>query len=111
MYMAKQGGKGRYQRFDAEGYDRMAHRAALRADLAAAVSGRQLRLEYQPVADLRTGEILGVEALVRWDHPTLGLLEPGGIHPARRRDRRHRSYRLLGAEHCQPAGRPAGGPR
>lgn len=76
MYMAKQGGKGRYQRFDAEGYQRMTQRAALRADLATAVTGRQLRLEYQPVADLRTGEIQGVEALVRWNHPTLGLLQP-----------------------------------
>lgn len=81
MYTAKQNGKGRYQRFDAAGYDRMTHRAALRADLAAAVTQRQLRLEYQPVADLRTGEILGVEALVRWDHPTLGLLEPGEFIP------------------------------
>ena len=59
----------------------MTHRAALRADLAAAVTQRQLRLEYQPVADLRSGEILGVEALVRWDHPTLGLLEPGEFIP------------------------------
>ncbi|HSL36321.1 MAG TPA: EAL domain-containing protein [Arthrobacter sp.] len=81
MYMAKQGGKGRYQRFDAEGYDRMAHRAALRADLATAVPRRQLQLEYQPVAELRTGEIVGVEALVRWNHPTLGLLQPGEFIP------------------------------
>ena len=76
MYTAKHGGKGRYQLFDAEGYDKMAYRAVLRADLATAVPARQLRLEYQPVADLRTGEILGVEALVRWEHPTLGRLEP-----------------------------------
>ena len=81
MYMAKQGGKGRYQRFDAEGYGRMARRAALRADLAAAVPQRQLRLEYQPVADLRSGEILGVEALVRWHHPTLGPLDPAEFIP------------------------------
>jgi EAL domain-containing protein (putative c-di-GMP-specific phosphodiesterase class I) len=81
MYMAKRGGKGRYQLFDAEGYDRMAHRAALRADLATAVAARQLRLEYQPVADLGTGEILGVEALVRWEHPTLGRLEPTEFIP------------------------------
>jgi diguanylate cyclase (GGDEF)-like protein len=76
MYMAKQGGKGRYQRFDAEGYDRMAHRAALRTDLAGAVARRQLQLEYPPVAELGSGEIVGVEALVRWNHPTLGLLQP-----------------------------------
>ncbi|MET3947306.1 diguanylate cyclase (GGDEF)-like protein [Arthrobacter sp. UYCu512] len=76
MYMAKQGGKGRFQSFDAEGYNRMTHSAALRAALAAAVPERQLQLAYQPVADLDTGRILGVEALVRWNHPTLGLLEP-----------------------------------
>ncbi len=81
MYMAKHRGKGRYQLFDAEGYDKMTYRAALRADLAAAVPGRQLRLDYQPVADLRTGEILGVEALVRWEHPTLGRLEPAEFIP------------------------------
>ncbi|MCB5294796.1 putative bifunctional diguanylate cyclase/phosphodiesterase [Arthrobacter sp. SO3] len=81
MYMAKQGGKGRYQLFDAEGYKKMTYHAALRADLATAVTRRELRLEYQPVAELRTGEILGVEALVRWHHPTLGLLLPSAFIP------------------------------
>jgi diguanylate cyclase (GGDEF)-like protein len=81
MYMAKHGGKGRYQLFDAQGYDQMTYRAALRADLAAAVPARQLRLEYQPVTDLHTGEILGVEALVRWEHPTLGRLGPAEFIP------------------------------
>ena len=108
MYMAKHGGKGRYQLFDAEGYDHMTYRAALKADLAAAVPAGQLRLEYQPVADLRTGEILGVEALVRWQHPTLGLLAPADFIPPRRRDRRHRRHRLLGARHGKPPSRRAG---
>ncbi len=81
MYMAKHGGKGRYQLFDAQGYDQMTYRAALRTDLAAAVPARQLRLEYQPVTDLHTGEILGVEALVRWEHPTLGRLGPAEFIP------------------------------
>lgn len=76
MYMAKHGGKDRYQLFDAEGYDHMAYRAALKTDLPAATPAGQLRLEYQPIADLDTGEILGVEALVRWHHPTLGVLPP-----------------------------------
>jgi EAL domain-containing protein (putative c-di-GMP-specific phosphodiesterase class I) len=49
---------------------------ALKADLAVAVACDQLRLDYQPVADLHTGQIVGVEALVRWQHPTLGLLPP-----------------------------------
>ncbi len=81
MYLAKHGGKARYQLFDAEGYDHMTYRAALKRDLAAAVSGDQLRLEYQPIADLNSGEILGVEALVRWQHPTLGLLAPSEFIP------------------------------
>jgi diguanylate cyclase (GGDEF)-like protein len=76
MYMAKGSGKGRYQVFDAEMHDDMVSRFALKAELAVAVTSGQLRLEYQPIADLRTGEVLGVEALVRWQHPTRGLLPP-----------------------------------
>ncbi|MEV5050485.1 putative bifunctional diguanylate cyclase/phosphodiesterase [Arthrobacter sp. LAR12-1-1.1] len=81
MYMAKHGGKGRYQLFDARGYDEMTFRAALRADLATAVQAGQLRLDYQPVVNLGTGEIAGVEALVRWEHPTLGRLGPADFIP------------------------------
>lgn len=81
MYLAKHGGKARYQLFDAEGYDHMTYRAALKRDLATAVTGGQLRLEYQPIADLRSGAILGVESLVRWQHPTLGLLAPSEFIP------------------------------
>jgi diguanylate cyclase (GGDEF)-like protein len=76
MYMAKGRGKGRYQLFDAEMHETMVGRSALRADMSNAVQAGELRLEFQPVADLRTGEIIGVEALVRWQHPTLGLLPP-----------------------------------
>jgi len=76
MYMAKGNGKGRYQLFDAQMHEKMADRSALKTDLAAVVSADQLRLEYQPIADLRTGEVLGIEALVRWEHPTLGMLGP-----------------------------------
>lgn len=81
MYMAKHGGKDRYQLFDARGYDHMAYRTALKADLAAATNAGQLHLEYQPVIDLGTGGILGVEALVRWHHPTLGVLLPAEFIP------------------------------
>ncbi len=76
MYIAKRGGKGRYQLFDAQDYDTMSHRAALRADLPAAVPAGQLGLDYQPVVDLGSGAVVGVEALVRWDHPTFGRLTP-----------------------------------
>jgi diguanylate cyclase (GGDEF)-like protein len=76
MYMAKGSGKGRYQIFDAQVHDNMVGRSALKTDLAQAAPRGELRVEYQPVANLRTGEILGVEALLRWQHPTLGLLPP-----------------------------------
>jgi len=81
MYMAKAAGKAGYQLFDAQVHDDMLERAALTNNLTQAVAAGQLRLEYQPVADLRTGEILGVEALVRWQHPTLGLLTPQKFLP------------------------------
>jgi EAL domain-containing protein (putative c-di-GMP-specific phosphodiesterase class I) len=79
MEMAKRGGKNRYELFDVQQHDEMVRRSALKADLAVAVSSGQLRLEYQPVADLRTGEVVGLEALVRWQHPTLGPLAPGAF--------------------------------
>jgi diguanylate cyclase (GGDEF)-like protein len=81
MYMAKGGGKARYQLFDAQMHEHMVERSALKTNLAVAVTSGQLRLVYQPVADLHTGEILGMEALVRWQHPTLGLLEPETFIP------------------------------
>jgi diguanylate cyclase (GGDEF)-like protein len=76
MYMAKGSGKNRYQLFDAQMHEEIVDALALKADLALAVSSEQLRLEYQPVANLDTGQIVGVEALVRWQHPILGLLAP-----------------------------------
>jgi EAL domain-containing protein (putative c-di-GMP-specific phosphodiesterase class I) len=76
MYMAKGAGKDRYQLFDAQLHDNMVGNTTLKADLSTAAASGQLRLDYQPVADLRTGRILGVEALLRWQHPTRGLLAP-----------------------------------
>jgi EAL domain-containing protein (putative c-di-GMP-specific phosphodiesterase class I) len=81
MYMAKGGGKSRYQVFDAQMHDSMAGRIALKTDLASAVRDHQLRLDYQPITDLGTGRIVGIEALVRWQHPTLGLLSPADFIP------------------------------
>jgi diguanylate cyclase (GGDEF)-like protein/PAS domain S-box-containing protein len=82
MYQAKQAGKNRYQLFDPE-IDRQsqAHRAQL-AELRVALDGKQLVLFYQPKVDLVSGEVMGVEALVRWQHPERGLLQPGEFLPA-----------------------------
>jgi diguanylate cyclase (GGDEF)-like protein len=81
MYMAKGGGKGRYQVYDAQAHDIMVYRAALKADLAGILHHEQLRLHYQPISDLNSGLIVGVEALVRWQHPKLGLLAPDDFIP------------------------------
>ncbi len=76
MYMAKGSGKNRFQIFDAEVHDSLVGRSALKADLALAAAADQLRLDYQPIVNLKTGRILGAEALLRWEHPTRGLLSP-----------------------------------
>ena len=53
----------------------------LYSDLISALDGNQFFLLYQPYIDLRTAQIVGVEALIRWDHPTLGILEPPHFIP------------------------------
>lgn len=81
MYLAKQAGKNRYQLFDPE-IDRQAqlHRSQLEW-LRQALLERQFVLFYQPKVDLINGQVLGVEALIRWQHPTQGLLAPSAFLP------------------------------
>jgi diguanylate cyclase (GGDEF)-like protein/PAS domain S-box-containing protein len=76
LYRAKAEGKGRWARYDPV---RSAHQIAqhtLATDLPAALSRREFLLEYQPMVALADGTLRGVEALVRWQHPRLGLLPP-----------------------------------
>ena len=80
MYAAKRGQRGRalYERE----YDRHGMRhLAFRNDLRAALAGDQMMLCYQPVVDLSTGAVTGVEALARWRHPARGLLYPDDFIP------------------------------
>ncbi len=77
MYVAKSRGKGRYEVFEAGMQVSMTERLDLIADLHHAVENREFILHYQPVILLRTGELFGVEALVRWQHPRRGLIPPG----------------------------------
>ena len=61
-----------------------ADRLALAPDLRRAIGAGELVLHYQPKLDLRTGELAGVEALVRWDRPGHGLVAAGRVHRAGR---------------------------
>jgi diguanylate cyclase (GGDEF)-like protein len=79
MYTAKTRGKGRFALFESSMEAAAAEREELREELERAISGEQLTLRYQPITDLRTGEPTGIEALVRWQHPTRGLLEPSAF--------------------------------
>ena len=76
MYMAKEAGKGRYQVFEPAMHDTALQRLELKADLQRAVDNDEFVLHYQPVIELDSGRIEGLEALVRWQHPARGLLPP-----------------------------------
>ena len=82
LYRAKEQGRNQY-RFHSEDLDtQVRERVNLAAELREAFEHEQLELYYQPQVDVRTGTIIGVEALVRWDHPTRGLLVPIDFFPA-----------------------------
>ena len=81
MYRAKTNGKGRYEHFEPGMHAAVLKRLALEEDLQHALEREQFVLHYQPIVGLETGEILGVEALVRWQHPTRGLVAPGEFIP------------------------------
>jgi diguanylate cyclase (GGDEF)-like protein len=76
MYRAKELGKARAERFTRSMRTRAQERLDLEGDLHHALERDELRLHYQPVVDLSSGRIVGVEALLRWQHPRLGLLAP-----------------------------------
>ncbi|MDH5224789.1 MAG: EAL domain-containing protein [Actinomycetota bacterium] len=76
MYMAKERGKGRYQVFEPAMHDTALRRLELKADLQRAIEHGEFLLHYQPVIELESGRILGVEALIRWIHPVRGLVPP-----------------------------------
>jgi len=76
MYAAKDRGKGRVARFEPGMRAQLVERLELRSELALAIERDEFFVEYQPVVELDTGGISGVEALVRWQHPTRGRLAP-----------------------------------
>lgn len=78
---AKQGGRGTIRLYSAELDDRVRDALALRQSLTRAVAESQFVLHYQPLVELSSGRIVGAEALVRWEHPTLGMQRPDVFIP------------------------------
>jgi diguanylate cyclase (GGDEF)-like protein len=81
MYSAKEGGRSRYVFFAKEMDERIHDRRMLQSDLRSALANRELFLVYQPQVDLATGEVICAEALLRWRHPTRGLIAPSIVLP------------------------------
>jgi diguanylate cyclase (GGDEF)-like protein len=80
MYSAKQSGRG-FALFEPELDRHSPRRLALAGGMRHAINEGQIQLYYQPKADLRTGRIMGVEALARWDHPEFGIVGPSEFVP------------------------------
>jgi diguanylate cyclase (GGDEF)-like protein/PAS domain S-box-containing protein len=81
MYMAKRDSKGSYRVFEPAMHERVVERLELRAELQQSIENDQLELHYQPVVRLEGHEIVGVEALLRWRHPTRGTIPPNQFIP------------------------------
>ncbi len=76
MYHAKAAGKGRHVTFQPQMQEAIRERLRLETDIDRALANHEFILEYQPIIDLGSRSLLGVEALVRWRHPELGILMP-----------------------------------
>jgi diguanylate cyclase (GGDEF)-like protein len=81
LYHAKEQGKGRIALFDQAMRSRVLERADIENDLQLAIANEEFVVYYQPIVSLLTGKIVCLEALVRWEHPTRGLLPPDAFIP------------------------------
>ncbi|HEY8118227.1 MAG TPA: EAL domain-containing protein [Methylophilaceae bacterium] len=81
MYYAKSAGRNNFQFFTQEMTQRVTEQMALENSLRKAISNNELVLHYQPMLSISTGEIQGVEALIRWNHPEWGLIGPDRFIP------------------------------
>lgn len=81
MYQAKAKGKASQQIFDSRMYTQAIVRLQMETDLRRAIERREFLLYYQPIICLKTRKVSGLEALIRWEHPSRGLLLPGEFLP------------------------------
>jgi diguanylate cyclase (GGDEF)-like protein/PAS domain S-box-containing protein len=116
MYRAKESGRSRCVLFDAEMRAGAMLRLEVERELRHALDRDELALHYQPVVNLRSGEVTGLEALVRWQHPKRGLLDPaefvsiaedsGLIEPIGRWVQEHACEQALAWQEMRPDSRP-----
>jgi diguanylate cyclase (GGDEF)-like protein/PAS domain S-box-containing protein len=81
MYTAKTSGKGRFAFYEPRMHEAAVTRMELKGDLEAAIANKDFELHYQPIVDLRSGHVTGVEALIRWRHAERGLVLPTEFIP------------------------------
>jgi len=81
MYRAKRDGKGQYRFFTTEIGSEVLRSNYMKSDLRRALENQELEVYYQPKVDIPTGQIVGMEALVRWEHPENGLVSPAEFVP------------------------------
>ncbi|MGO1058510.1 sensor domain-containing protein [Planococcus sp. FY231025] len=81
MYFTKKYGKNNYTVYSDELDQKTAYKLIIEKDLKEAVQNNEFVLHYQPITNLKTGELSAVEALIRWNHPTLGFVSPADFIP------------------------------
>jgi len=81
MYQAKQAGRNIYHWYTDDLNREVSHSLRLRSDLQNALDSGNFELHYQPQLSLTTGRVIGLEALIRWRHPELGMVSPGDFIP------------------------------
>jgi len=81
MYCAKRSGRGRWVCFEPQMHTDVADQLGLRTDLRHALAGAELWIAYQPLVDIVSGDVKGLEALLRWNHPTRGPVSPQDFIP------------------------------
>ena len=111
MYRAKERGGARTELFDMAMRERAVQELTIEQELQHGLERGELRLYYQPLVDLENGEMVGAEALIRWDHPERGLLAPDKFLPVAEESGADRADGRLGGRRGLPAPARLGPPQ